>query len=67
MILLCLLRLKVQCYRLREYMFSSVYTNKKAKSQEEQAVRLLRAVVCILSNHVEQLPQEYYITYRKVR
>lgn len=47
-------------FKLREYMFSSVYTNKKAKSQEEQAVRLLKQLFEYYQDHVEQLPEEYY-------
>lgn len=47
-------------FKLREYMFSSVYTNKKAKSQEEQAVRLLKQLFEYYQDHVERLPEEYY-------
>ena len=47
--------------KLREYMFSSVYTNKKAKSQEEQAERLLQQLFIYYKEHLELLPEEYYI------
>ncbi len=47
--------------KLREYMFSSVYTNKKAKSQEEQAERLLQQLFIYYQKHLELLPEEYYI------
>lgn len=47
--------------KLREYMFSSVYTNKKAKSQEEQAERLLQQLFIYYQEHLELLPEEYYI------
>lgn len=48
-------------YKLREYMFSSVYMNNKAKSQEEQAVRLLTQLFVYYQEHLDQLPSEYYI------
>ena len=48
-------------FKLREFMFSSVYTNKKAKSQEEQAVRLLKQLFEYYLDNLEQLPDEYYI------
>lgn len=47
--------------RLRGYMFDSVYMNKKAKSQEEQAERLLEQLFIYYRENVDQLPQEYYI------
>jgi dGTPase len=45
--------------RLREFMFASVYTNKKAKSQEEQAERLLETLFLYYLEHPEKLPEEY--------
>ncbi len=53
-------------FKLREFMFASVYTNKKAKSQEEQAVRLLKQLFEYYQEHVEQLPKEYYIRIEKL-
>ncbi|HKL99995.1 MAG TPA: deoxyguanosinetriphosphate triphosphohydrolase [Mobilitalea sp.] len=47
--------------RLREYMFSNVYLNKKAKGQEEQAERLLEQLFIYYQQHLEQLPEEFYI------
>ncbi len=44
---------------LRAYMFESVYTNKKAKSQEEQAERLLEHLFRHYKLHPELLPMEY--------
>lgn len=44
---------------LREYMFQSVYTNKKAKSQEEQAERLVEQLYRYYKNHLDKLPEEY--------
>lgn len=44
---------------LREYMFSNVYLNKKAKSQEEQAERLLELLFQYYTEHLEHLPEEY--------
>lgn len=45
--------------RLREYMFESVYMNKVAKAQEEQAERLLEQLFLYYENHLEHLPEEY--------
>lgn len=44
---------------LREYMFESVYTNRKAKAQEEQAERLLEQLFLYYEKHIEALPGEY--------
>lgn len=44
---------------LREYMFQSVYMNKKAKAQEEQAERLLEQLFEYYEKHLERLPEEY--------
>jgi dGTPase len=46
-------------HRLREFMFNSVYMNKKAKGQEEQAERLLEQLFEYYENHLERLPEEY--------
>ncbi len=45
--------------QLRRFMFESVYMNKRAKSQEEQAERLLETLFDYYMNHLERLPQEY--------
>ncbi len=45
---------------LREYMFESVYMNKKAKAQEEQAERLLEQLFQYYEQHLEYLPEEYH-------
>lgn len=47
-------------HRLREFMFTSVYTNKKAKGQEEQAERLLEQLFIYYEKHLELLPEEYH-------
>jgi dGTPase len=44
---------------LREFMFNSVYTNKKAKGQEEQAERLLEQLFEYYVKHLDRLPEEY--------
>ncbi len=51
---------------LRKYMFESVYMNKKAKSQEEQAERLLEQLFIYYEQHPEYLPQEYLIRLEKM-
>lgn len=48
-------------YKLREYMFSSVYTNKTAKSQEEQAERLLEQLFIYYEKNLDKLPDEYRV------
>lgn len=48
-------------HRLREFMFESVYMNKKAKGQEEQAERLLEQLFRYYEEHLEQLPEEYLL------
>ncbi len=45
--------------KLREFMFQSVYLNKKAKSQEEQAERLLEQLFIYYIEHPNYLPAEY--------
>lgn len=45
--------------QLRQYMFHSVYTNKKAKSQEEQAELLLEHLFDYYLKHLEHLPEEF--------
>jgi dGTPase len=47
--------------KLREYMFESVYTNPKAKSQEEQAIRLVKHLYEYYMENLDQLPNEYHI------
>ena len=44
---------------LREFMFKSVYLNKKAKSQEEQAERLLEQLFIYYIEQPSYLPAEY--------
>lgn len=46
-------------YNLREFMFESVYMNKKAKSQEEQAERLLEMLFDYYMHNLEKLPEEF--------
>lgn len=46
-------------HHLREYMFQSVYMNKKAKAQEEQAERLVAMLFHYYMEHQELLPEEY--------
>ena len=48
-------------HHLREYMFNSVYMNKKAKGQEEQAERLLEQLFLYYEKHLEDLPKEYIL------
>lgn len=45
--------------KLRSFMFEHVYTNKKAKSQEEQAERLLETLFWHYLEHMDMLPEEY--------
>lgn len=52
-------KIKDAMQKLREYMFKSVYMNKKAKSQEEQAERLLEQLFVYYQEHLELLPKEY--------
>jgi len=47
-------------HHLREFMFTSVYTNKTAKGQEEQAERLLELLFIYYEKHLELLPEEYH-------
>ena len=47
--------------KLREYMFESVYTNKKAKGQEEKAERLIEQLFLYYQKHLELLPQEFIL------
>lgn len=44
---------------LREYMFQSVYMNKNAKGQEEQAERMVEMLFEYYMKHLELLPSEY--------
>ncbi len=53
--------------KLREFMFRSVYLNKKAKSQEEQAERLLEQLFHYYIEHLEQLPEEFYIRMEQIK
>jgi dGTPase len=48
-------------FKLREFMFSSVYMNQKAKSQEQQADRLLKQLFTYYLDNPKQLPKEYYV------
>ena len=49
-------------YDLRKYMFKSVYTNNRAKGQEEQAERLLELLFEYYDKHLDQLPEEYLLS-----
>ena len=51
---------------LREYMFQSVYTNKKAKGQEDQAESLLEQLFIYYEKHLEKLPEEYLLRMEKL-
>jgi dGTPase len=44
---------------IREYMFESVYMNKLAKSQQEQAERLLELLFQYYEKNLDHLPEEY--------
>ncbi|MGF7143712.1 dGTPase [Anaerotaenia torta] len=44
---------------LREFMFKNVYMNQRAKSQEEQAERLLETLFVYYMEHLEKLPEEF--------
>lgn len=46
-------------HSLREFMFESVYMNKKAKSQEEQAERLLEMLFEHYESNLDKLPEEF--------
>lgn len=51
---------KYQAMRdLRKFMFSSVYTNPLAKSEETKAKKLLSELYEYYKNHTEQLPENY--------
>lgn len=50
---------------LREYMFQSVYTNRRAKGQEEQAERLLEQLFVYYEKHPEHLPEEYLLRMKQ--
>jgi len=52
--------------RLREYMFQSVYMNKKAKGQEEQAERLLEELFLYYKKHGQYLPEEFRLRVDQV-
>lgn len=54
-------------HHLREYMFQSVYMNKKAKGQEEQAERLLEQLFLYYENHLECLPEEYQLRMEQLK
>jgi dGTPase len=45
--------------KLRSFMFEHVYTNKTAKSQEEQAERLIETLFWHYQEHMDMLPEEY--------
>lgn len=48
-------------HHLREYMFQSVYMNRKAKAQEEQAERMVQMLFDYYMEHQELLPEEYIL------
>ncbi|CRZ33361.1 dGTPase [Herbinix hemicellulosilytica] len=52
-------------FGLREFLFSNVYLNKKAKSQEEQAERLVETLFLYYMDNPELLPQEYFSRIEK--
>lgn len=51
---------------LRGYMFESVYMNRKAKAQEEQAERLLEQLFIYYEKHLELLPEEFRLRMDKL-
>ncbi len=51
--------IEVAMLQLRKYMFQSVYMNKKAKGQEEQAERLLEELFLYYKKHGQYLPEEF--------
>lgn len=53
--------IKAAMLHLRKFMFESVYMNKKAKGQEEQAERLLETLFEYYERHLDRLPEEYLI------
>ena len=53
--------------QLRQFMFQSVYLNKKAKSQEDQAERLLEQLFHYYMEHLEQLPEEFYTRMEQIK
>lgn len=53
-------------HHLREYMFQSVYMNKKAKGQEEQAERLVEMLFEYYEKHLEHLPGEYLLRMQQL-
>ena len=55
------LEIETAMHHLREYMFRSVYMNKKAKGQEEQAESLLEQLFRYYEKHLERLPEEYLL------
>lgn len=44
---------------LRKFMFVHVYTNPKAKGEEEKAQKMLESLYYYYIDHIEQLPEEY--------
>jgi dGTPase len=53
-------------HHLREYMFQSVYMNKKAKAQEEQAERMVEMLFDYYMKHLELLPEEYLLRMKQM-
>lgn len=53
-------------HQLREYMFQSVYMNKKAKAQEEQAERMVEMLFEYYMKHLELLPEEYLLRMKQM-
>ncbi len=45
---------------LRQYMFTNVYTNPKAKGQESKAQNLLQTLYSYYLDHPERMPQEFH-------
>ncbi|MBH1940347.1 deoxyguanosinetriphosphate triphosphohydrolase [Mobilitalea sibirica] len=57
--------IEIAMKQLRKYMFSSVYMNKRAKSQEEQAEQLVKQLFDYYEKHLERLPEEYLLRIKE--
>jgi dGTPase len=60
------LQIESAMLNLRKYMFNSVYTNKSAKSQEDQAERLLEQLFLYYEKRLDELPNEYFLRIEKM-
>lgn len=46
--------------KLREYMFKYLYTNPKAKGEENKAITMIEMLYDYYRGHINELPSEYY-------